>query len=735
MLNRKQQQPQSTIQKFTHIHPFYALITVIAGPVMTIGLAPEFAPLLLVSFLFAKELVKEFGDVRNPARKTKSLFEEKEFTIDQIPAGKITHYGSQPVVEVYAGGLLGSLTESTLLTPYFLEFYIKYLNYLFMAVYTVYGAWSLDPGRAAIKYIINENDRRGLNFDAVNADIYYMCKETLKKLKQNNQTEPFCLQISEDEFDVCCFEAVAGLCEEAKGLGAEGCSTAVLPLAQGVQGLSSNLDWFNLFGVFHLFLINRMRTTPHFQETKEHGGKPEMTFASTIPGIIPAITVFNNRMLVVVYNEVGAKKGNRQNGLNAWPGMILAKKIAEECSTMAEVVALLKENQPASTCHLTIAARDMHGVLQCMQYGSDQPFDMVDEDACVATNHFFNAKGRHFMRESAPIPDSKIRYDQMKSEVKKQLLQLQEQHKASMTESVLEAVFERLRQIAVKPTTQHDTIKTILAWLNHSENRCIVRMNTANFNASFAPDETGKLHYDTFDLTLRFEAFRKEVNRFSQDYKQSAGPEKKKLKAQCAVDQSMIDLLQTAQQVGPKYPELAMELRHLCTALIHELAKAELSSPGLLPKTVQNIAMKTVTIVNIMLDDKSKSKADRWIRYKNWLQQKLPKTIMSYNPAKIPDALFRIVMCLCMDATLKYLAEKSPSMNFASSSYTAFIATLWEAIPKYGITFATSAYLVSQSIFKKPLLKASTEKIVNILQKELPKENRPSIVHRFCLSR
>lgn len=739
-----EQKPLSDIQTFAHIHPFYSLITVIVGPALTFGLAPEFAPLLLVSFLFVKALVKEFEHVKDPAHKTKSLFREETFTVDDVPMGRLTHYESQPVVEAYPiDGHLRALTKSRLLAPYLLEFHIKYLGYLFALVNTAYGAWSLDPEKAAVKYINAEISRRGLNLEAVDADIYYMCKEIFKILKEYNQKAPFYLQRSEDEFDMDYCRALAAICDVAKGLGAEGCSTSIMLLAEGVKGLAGNLDWFNMFKVFHQYLVNIVEPTAHFrlnssestsdyQDFKESAGKPEMTLSSTIPGIIPAITVFNNRMLVVVYNEVGAKKGNRQNGLNAWSGMILARKIAEECTTMEEVVVLLQERQPASACNLIIAARDQHAVLQCMQYGSNKPFDMIsDEFSCVATNHFIRGS-QHMMRESAPIPDSKERHDKMTAEAKVQLPGLQQLHDKAVTQEMLGEIFKQLRQVAVKPTTKQDTVKTILAWLNYKENRGIVRMNTANFNASFAPDERGELHFDTLDLVPIFKAFRDNVAQSHRGYEQSSGLEKKKIATQFPVDQALIHLMQTAHRISQGHPALANELRHFCTALIQELSQSELFSSGstehLSTDKIKFIAEQTEEIVNSMLD-KSTDKAEKWLSYKIMLEKDLPKAKISYHPAKIPEALFRVGMCVLMDATLKYLAEKSPSIDFASSSYTAFVTTLWEKIPQYGVTLATSMYLASQSLFKAPSLRASAEKVIEALKEKLPEaKDKPSIL-------
>ncbi len=744
--------PLSAVQAITHIHPFYSLIAAIAGPAMTFGLAPEFSPLVLVSFLFAKALVKEFRHVRDPARKTESIFREKTFAVDEIPMGKVTHYESQPVVEAYPiDGHLRALTKASLLAPYLLEFHIEYIRYLFAVVNTVYGAWSLDPGKAAINYINAEVSRRELNLEAVDADIYYMCKEIFKILKQYNEKAPFYLQRSEDEIDIDYCKALAAICGVGKGLGAEGCSTSVMSLADGIEGLAGNLDWFNALYVFHRYLVNMVEPTPHFrlnssdmpEDSKENKSKPEMTFSSTIPGIIPAITVFNNLILVVVYNEVGAKKGNRQNGLNAWDGMILAKKIAEECATMEDVVALLAKYQPASTCNLIIAARDKHAVLQCMQYGSDKSFDMIDEvSSCVATNHFVSGE-RHMMRESAPIPDSKERHDKMTAEVKAQLLELQALHRQAITEEILDAIFEHLRQVCLKPTTKHDTVKTILAWLNYRENRCVVRMNTANFNASSAPNERGELCFDTLDLALIFKEFRKKVDQFHQDYAQSTGPEKGRMVAQLAVDQSLIQLMQTAHRISQKDPALASELRLFCTALLQELARSELSSSGSLSaEEIQSIAMETKKIINIMLDKPAQNepvqdKASAWRNYKEMLANKLPPSRISYHPAKLPEALFRVFMCMCMDTTLKYLAEKAPSMSFANSFYSAFMATVWEKMPQYSVAFVASVCFASRSLlFKSPSLKTSSEKVVSALKEKLPKtEEKPSLLSRFGFGR
>ena len=218
------------------------------------------------------------------------------------------------------------------------------------------------------------------------------------------------------------------LCQKIFGIAffnSMGCSTAVVK--KGVQtGVCRTLDWPSM-GMMGKYTLLRRHT--------HCGMGVEM---QTFPGIIGALTAFNEKGLVAIINEVGtvSKEGVPYN--------LLTRKIIDSAANVNEAKAMIDDPTyiAASSHHLTLADAShainfqMHVLEDCKYVARELGYDEQNK-YLVVTNHAFDHHGVMIDKSNADSSSLK-RFSLMQKNLEIELSQ--EQDITSVMKKALKSV-------------------------------------------------------------------------------------------------------------------------------------------------------------------------------------------------------------------------------------------------------------------------------------------------------
>lgn len=190
-----------------------------------------------------------------------------------------------------------------------------------------------------------------------------------------------------------------------------GCSVAVRKNGDGSVEVGRNWD-FEVADIDRYACIKVLRPTGHRSDDK-----PQFTLSFTVvPGFV-RVSLINDKGLSVYVNEAGTKESARHSEHpNRLPKLELAQAVADNCCTLEESIAFIRQN-PAASTHMLIIV-DANGDAACIQLlppGCQDDFTVVrpnEKGILAVANHMVDEHGKNVLHsESWETTDD--RYKQM----------------------------------------------------------------------------------------------------------------------------------------------------------------------------------------------------------------------------------------------------------------------------------------------------------------------------------
>lgn len=505
------------------------------------------------SMLLTYGFILEFKRLIPDTLKIKNDFDDQEFIYNnQLAALLHNENNSTPSLEIYSSdpGMIG-LASGHLRGWDYLELRRKYSRFLFLNAQLRKGPWYQD----AIKTINQRTRERKINIDRKLLEQHQFLFEANKKVVEYNLHASSVFQdnpITIDELN-----AYNHFPDDFKGNLA--CSNYLPPNDDNLSfDMVRNFDWPGAGELFNRFLRMTYRTE------HENPDKPQFVITWTLP-TNPGFTATNGH-LVLAMNEVEIAETMRRNPDGGLCQFDLFNAIAENCCTLEEIEAYIKNNPPASPWILVARTKNGGGIFEMLPNIKDQPlYRFIKADhALVATNHFQD------LPESATISCSVPRFEKMSKAI---------QHYP-----------DEPWKIAAS-SSSNDTGHTLIAkW--HENGDLIIQSNIANYNSAIAYDPIdNQFHFDVLNVTEYGKTFLRKC-------------ENKLVRSQLAsVDEALIKLCKLSYQGESE--EIAQHLRDIYSQLMLEKSKIALNHPNIPPslslEKIERIANESCSIVDDIL--------------------------------------------------------------------------------------------------------------------------------------
>ena len=309
------------------------------------------------------------GFLPHTKKQHQSIFKNNSASLDGTKIATMSHIDGLPVFASYTTDRKLQAESMALMTmQQFFDFFDNYLQFLPNVLNDLNEKNNIKAH--PITHVRNEFRNRQLNTSYVDKELYVLHGiimdevERARRGESNFNVPTFLLENNLELTDVL---AMLVFADVYKGI--DGCSAAVREVNYGANDkrgtqLIRNLDWASL-GVLGSNTFAKLLPTRYFQKNPD---KPQAIFSITVtPGIMD-LSIANDKGLVITLNEVCTMESKRENSSRyAIPQFILIREIAENCSTINEVLAYIDRRQPATSHILSVMdASGNGGILEML---------------------------------------------------------------------------------------------------------------------------------------------------------------------------------------------------------------------------------------------------------------------------------------------------------------------------------------------------------------------------------